>query len=211
MALGPQPTSHWNISRIVAELRDSRGKSRPDRGQGRTMFEMPSRGELLNIVNGLFSVLFPTHFGLPDVTEEGIDYFVGHRLDATLWSLHEQVKRELKLPHPRVEADEVERVHRAFAITREFAGRLPRIRAILERDIQAAFEGDPAATSIDEIRFCYPGVTAVTYHRLAHELYLLGAPLLARIIAEIAHSATGIDIHPGAQSARVFLSIMAPV
>jgi serine O-acetyltransferase len=196
---GETPAPYWDINRIVAELRHSRGRSHQNRSGGRAAFEMPSREELLDIVNGLFGVLFPTHFGLPDVTDEGIDYFVGHRLDATLWSLHEQVKRELKLPHPRVEPDGIEQAHPAFQITREFAGRLPRIRAILEEDIQAAYGGDPAATSIEEVRFCYPGVTAITYHRLAHELYLLGVPLLARIIAEIAHSATGIDIHPGAE------------
>jgi serine O-acetyltransferase len=196
---GPMQVAQWDINRIVADLRHSRGRSHQNRSPGRAVFEMPSREALLAIVSGLFGVLFPTHFGLPDLTDEGIDYFVGHRLDATLWSLHEQVKRELKLPNPRVESDGVEQAQRAFEITREFAGRLPRIRAILEEDIQAAYEGDPAATSIEEVRFCYPGVTAITYHRLAHELYLLGVPLLARVIAEIAHSATGIDIHPGAK------------
>jgi serine O-acetyltransferase len=201
---GAMPAPHWDINRIVAELRHSRGRSHRNQSPGQAAFEMPSREALLGIVNGLFGVLFPTHFGLPDVTDEGIDYFVGHRLDATLWSLHEQVKRELKLPHPRVERDAPEQAHRAFEITREFAGRLPWIRAILEKDIQAAYKGDPAATSIEEVRFCYPGVTAITYHRLAHELYLFGVPLLARIIAEIAHSATGIDIHPGAEIGESF-------
>jgi serine O-acetyltransferase len=196
---GAMRAAQWDIHKIVADLRHSRSRSHQNRSRGRAVFEMPSREALLDIVNGLFGVLFPTHFGLPDLTDEGIDYFVGHRLDATLWSLHEQVKRELKLPHPRVEPEGIEQAHRAFEITREFAGRLPRIRAILEEDIQAAYEGDPAATSIEEVRFCYPGVTAITYYRLAHELYLLGVPLLARIIAEIAHSATGIDIHPGAE------------
>jgi len=201
---GEIPAPRWDINRIVADLRHSRGRSHQNRSRGRAVFEMPSREALLDVVNGLFGVLFPTHFGLPDVKDEGIDYFVGHRLDATLWSLHEQVKRELKLPPLRVEPDSIEQAHRAFEITREFASRLPRIRAILEKDIQAAYEGDPAATSIEEVRFCYPGVTAITYHRLAHELYLLAVPLLARIIAEIAHSATGIDIHPGAEIGESF-------
>jgi serine O-acetyltransferase len=195
---------HWDINSIVTDLRHSRGKSHQNQDHTRAVFEMPSREALLDIVNGLFGVLFPTHFGLPDLTDEGIDYFVGHTLDATLWHLLEQVKRELKLPHPRSAPDSLEQGHRAFEITREFAGRLPRIRAILEKDIQAAYEGDPAATSIEEVRFCYPGVTAITYHRLAHELYRLAVPLLARIIAEIAHSATGIDIHPGAEIGESF-------
>ena len=88
---------------------------------------------------------------------------------------------------------------RALEITRDFAALLPHVHALLESDIQAAYQGDPAAKSIPEIRLCYPGITAMLHHRLAHQLYLLGAPLLARIIAELAHSATGIDIHPGAE------------
>ena len=88
---------------------------------------------------------------------------------------------------------------RAFEITHQFAARLPHVRALLETDILAAYQGDPAARSIEEVRFCYPGITGITHHRLAHELYLLDLPLLARIVAELAHSATGIDIHPGAE------------
>jgi serine O-acetyltransferase len=82
---------------------------------------------------------------------------------------------------------------------RAFAARLPAVRALLESDVRAAFEGDPAATSVDEAIFCYPGVTAITHHRLAHELYVLGVPLIPRIVSEIAHATTGIDIHPGAR------------
>ena len=143
---------------------------------------------------------FRTHLGLPDLTEEGIDYFVGHSLDATLRSLRKQVQRELQFASQQTEQDGAGRDRRALEITRDFAARsAARPRALLESDIQAAYQGDPAAKSIDEVRLCYPGVTAMTHHRLAHELYPLGAPLLARIIAELAHSATGIDIHPGAE------------
>ena len=83
------------------------------------------------------------------------------------------------------------------------------MRALLDTDIRAAFDGDPAARSIDEVLICYPGVTAIIHQRLAHILYKLGAPLLARMITEIAHSATGIDIHPGAEIGERFF-IMAP-
>ena len=81
---------------------------------------------------------------------------------------------------------------------------LPRVRALLDTDIRAAYEGDPAAKSLDEIVFCYPGVAAVIRHRLAHRLYQLGAPMLARIISELAHSQTAIDIHPGAEIGEGF-------
>lgn len=158
---------------------------------------MPSRQALREILEGLFAVLFPTHFGSPDLTGEGIDYFVGHKLDAVLRMLFHQVKRELQFAAPQ--GGDPDLAQPAFEITREFAERLPRVRALLESDIQAAYQGDPAARSIEEVRFCYPGITGLTHHRLAHELYLLQLPLLARIIAELAHSATGIDIHPGAE------------
>jgi serine O-acetyltransferase len=190
----------WDLDRIVAELRTSRGRSRQSDSH-RAVFEMPSREALREIIDGLFAALFPTHFGLSDLTDEGIDYFVGHTLDATLRSLQQQVSRELKFSSV---FSEEERAQQSFHMTREFASRLPRVRALLESDIQAAYQGDPAAKSIEEVRFCYPGITAMTHHRLAHELHLLGVPLLARIVAEIAHSATGIDIHPGAEIASSF-------
>ena len=93
---------------------------------------------------------------------------------------------------------------RAPEIVSDFADELPAVRALLDTDIRAAYEGDPSAKSIDEIVFCFPGVAAVIRHRLAHQLYRLGAPMLARIIAEIAHSETGIDIHPGADIGEGF-------
>jgi serine O-acetyltransferase len=188
---------HWDLDRIVAELRTSRAGSRNSRPNAGA--EMPSREALVSILDGLFAALFPTHFGLPDLTDEGIDYFVGNSLDATLRALVKQVQRELQFSAPHSDESGAAQAREAFGITREFAARLPRVRALLESDIQAAYQGDPAAKSIEEVRFCYPGITAMTHHRLAHELYLLGAPLLARIIAENAHSTTGIDIHPGAE------------
>ena len=92
----------------------------------------------------------------------------------------------------------------AIVIARQFAAQLPTVRKLLDTDIQAAFEGDPAARSPDEVLVCYPGITAIIHHRLAHSLYQLGAPLVARMISELAHSATGIDIHPGAQIGESF-------
>jgi serine O-acetyltransferase len=86
----------------------------------------------------------------------------------------------------------------ALEATRAFGASLPQIRNLLDSDVLAAFQGDPAAGSVDEVLLCYPGVLAMIHYRLAHRLYELGLPLLARIISELAHGATGIDIHPGA-------------
>ena len=187
---------HWDLDQIVADLRVSRARSGQNCESGAC--EMPSREKLRTILDGLSAALFPAHLGLPDLTDEGVDYFVGHTLDATLRSLHKQVERELQFAAQN-EPGSGGREGRALEITRDFAALLAHVHALLESDIQAAYQGDPAAKSVPEIRLCYPGITAMLHHRLAHQLYLLGAPLLARIIAELAHSATGIDIHPGAE------------
>ncbi len=160
---------------------------------------LPSRAALESIIADLRAVLFPLHFGPRDLTARRARSYVGERLDAVLLELQEQVLRGLLFAATPDEADDGTHERRALAVTRELAFRLPAIRAQLGSDAQAAYRGDPAATSADEAVFCYPGITAITHHRIAHELYHLGVPLIARIIAEIAHSATGIDIHPGAQ------------
>jgi serine O-acetyltransferase len=198
------PEEHWELDRIVVELRDSRDKRRQNTGRTCAVSEMPSRETLREILEGLFGVLFPNHFGLPDLTDESIDYFVGHTFDTSLRSLHQQVKRELRFAALDGGESKAAQDRSAFAIVRKFAAQLPKVRALLETDIQAAYKGDPAAKSIEEVRCCYPGITGITHHRLAHELHVLGVPLLARIIAELAHSATGIDIHPGAQIGASF-------
>jgi len=97
-------------------------------------------------------------------------------------------------PRPANEIDDI-----ATEAVRRFANALPGLRSLLDSDVLAAYQGDPAARSVDEVLLCYPGVLAMIHHRLAHELYGLGLPLLARIVAEQAHAQTGIDIHPGAK------------
>ncbi len=195
--------SDWNLDRIVAELRASRAGSR-EGGKREEAAPLPSRKAVARIIDGLFATLFPTHFVLPDLTDEGIDYFVRHTLDAALRSLVNQVRLELQFASRQTDESSRDQAQQAIAITREFAACLPDVRELLENDILAAYQGDPAAKSVEEVRVCYPGIWAITHHRLAHELYLLGVPLLARIISELAHSATGIDIHPGAKIGASF-------
>jgi serine O-acetyltransferase len=190
--------SYWDIDVIVAELRDLRTRSLEQRQRGNRPPRLPSRKVLVTVLDGLCSALFPNRLGSAELTAEGVDYFVGHTLDTTLRLLLEQVRRELRFAAEPDETQDDGIEPRAAGIVREFAARLPGVRILLESDIGAAYQGDPAARSIDEVLVCYPGVTAIIYHRLAHELYRLGAPLVARVISEISHSATGIDIHPGA-------------
>ena len=189
----------WALQEIVSQLRSPGGlvenASLPRLGR----HALPSRESLANIVASLRAVLFPAHFGASDLTNDGIDYFVGHTLETALIALHEQVRRGLHFACANEGVDCAVCVRRADEITGQFASSLPTVRALLETDVQAAYEGDPAATSLDEAVFCYPGVGAITHHRLAHRLHGLGVPLIPRIIAELAHSATGIDIHPAAE------------
>jgi serine O-acetyltransferase len=186
------------IDTVVAELRTLRLRSLETRQRRDRPPKLPSRKVLVGIADGLRAVLFPNRLGLPDLTSESVDYYVGHMLDVTLRELMVQVRRELRFVSGSDPSSNSDR-EQAAAITQAFARRLPRVRSLLESDVQAAYEGDPAARSIDEVLVCYPGITAITHYRLAHELHCLGAPLIARMISEIAHSATGIEIHPGAQ------------
>jgi serine O-acetyltransferase len=182
-----------DIDAVVAELRLLRIASLEIRQRRDRPPKLPVRKVLSEVVEGLSAALFPNRLGPPGLTDAGIDYFVGHTLDVALRALCEQVERELRFAGEPdgAEAEACKRV-------REFASRLPQLRILLDTDIRAAFEGDPAARSADEVLVCYPGVTAIMHHRIAHTLHRLGLPLIARMISEIAHSATGIDIHPGA-------------
>ncbi len=187
----------WHLGPIIDALRTSRESTHNIRHQGRVR-ELPSREVLTQVVNGVSAALFPTHYGRPDLNDESIDYFVGDTLNVTLDRLVEQVRRALRFSPQFEDDDEPLLANRARAITHEFAASLPAIRALLVSDVQAALAGDPAASSVAEIMLCYPGTIAILYHRLAHCLHRLGVPFLARLVADIGHSLTGIDIHPAA-------------
>jgi len=188
-----------NLDRIVAELRDLRSSSHKTRYQDRPLPELPSRKAIIEVLDGLIGALFPRHFGPPGLADHGRDAFVAATLATSLRTLERQVWLELQLAAEDADRSGQDDAVKARQIANDFAEGLPEIRAMLESDILAAFEGDPAAKSLDEVMSCYPGVTAIIRHRLAHRLYRLGVPMLGRIISEVAHSATGIDIHPGAE------------
>jgi serine O-acetyltransferase len=135
---------------------------------------------------------------------ESENYYVGYTLDSALHTLLAQAKLELRYEARHQAIDEAEIDARALTALQTFASQLPRIRKLLDTDVLAAYQGDPAARSVDEVLLCYPGVLAMIYHRIAHELYRLGLPMLARISSELAHAQTGIDIHPGAQIGASF-------
>ncbi|NOT85432.1 MAG: serine acetyltransferase [Methylococcaceae bacterium] len=194
---------HWEIDALVAQLRELRVQSLENRQRRHNPPKLPCRHELRRILAGLSAALFPNRLGQSDLNEEGIDYFVGHTLDSLLRELYKQIRRELHFIAGE-ESLNTATQQQAIEITRQFAATLPKLRTLLDSDLQAAYEGDPAARTPDEVLVCYPGITAIIHHRLAHELYQRGVPMLARMIAELAHSDTGIDIHPGAQIGHSF-------
>ncbi|MCX6100062.1 MAG: serine acetyltransferase, partial [Candidatus Bipolaricaulota bacterium] len=161
---------------------------------------MPSCVGLRDVVDALRSAVYPGYFCVPGVSEGDLCGQTVAALEYAAEHLPDQIERGFSL----ATAAEGEGSERASAIAREFLARLPRVQALLATDAQAAFDGDPAATSREETIACYPGVLAITYYRLAHELHRLGVPLVPRMITELAHSQTGIDIHPGAQIGERF-------
>jgi len=193
----PPPGPGWNLDALVAQLRLSREVTHNIRHQGRIR-RTPSRETVAGILDGLKAALFPSHYGQSEIGAENIDYFVGSTLDNALILLTDQVRRSLAFTREDA-AHEDELRAAALSITRDFAASLPSIRGLLVSDLRAAYHGDPAATSFPEILLGYPGMTAIIGYRLAHALHRLGATFLARLVSDIAHSKTGIDIHPGAE------------
>jgi serine O-acetyltransferase len=198
-----QIASTFNLHRVVEELRRSREDTHKIRHLGRVR-ELPSREALEEVLKGIFAALFPTHYGRSDLTDETIDYFVGNVLSVALKTLSEQNRRGLYFSSSSNLEEEATFDALAERLTAQFASELPEIRALIVSDIRAAMSGDPAATSVSEILLCYPGVSAAIHYRIAHALYELGSPLLARFISEIAHSRTGVDTHPGAKIGEGF-------
>jgi serine O-acetyltransferase len=165
---------------------------------------LPSPVVIKEVVTDLRSVLFPGYFGFSEVKKENLPFHIGSTIDHIRLVLREQIKRGLSFACRDDIAGCMICGDRAESITEAFLGRLPAVLDLLATDIHAAYEGDPAASSFDEVIFCYPGLRAITNYRLAHELYDLGVPFIPRIITELAHSSTGIDIHPGATIGKHF-------
>jgi len=166
---------------------------------------LPSRGMIVEIVNQTRQLLFPGYFGAKKVTWENVHYHVGNLLMRLSEDLAEQIGHCLCGARHCDGCPEPEKCRaESLELTRRFLAGLPKIRQMLAVDVQAAYDGDPAAKGIDEVIYCYPGYYAVTVYRIAHELHELGVPLMPRIMTEHAHSVTGTDIHPGAEIGKSF-------
>ena len=195
------------LAQVVDELRAARDRWRKahERHQEFGGREFPSRVALRAILDDLCAALFPMRLGPINLRTANEDFYVGYTLGSALSRLEEQVQLDLRYKLHDQSFENLQQITaQANELVRRFSRSLPLIRLTLDTDVEAAYHGDPAARSVDEVLLCYPGIIAITFHRIAHQLYRLGVPLVARIVAEIAHSETGIDIHPGASIGASF-------
>jgi len=160
---------------------------------------LPVRGQIVEVLGWLFEVLFPGHTGNRAVTRSNVRFIVGDLLSQIYVALVEQVNRAYQYQCRIDNCRHCDCRSMAEKVTEELLMELPRIREQLKGDVRAAFEGDPAAKSYEEIVMSYPCITAIATYRIAHELWIRQVPLIPRIMSERAHARTGIDIHPGAR------------
>lgn len=165
---------------------------------------LPVRGEILQILDLLFEVLFPGHTGKRTVTKSNIKFIIGDILCQIYTELSEQIERAYLYQCKIDKCEGCDCRTMAENVTQHLLAQLPKIRQMLKGDVGAAFDGDPAAKSYEEIVISYPCISAIATYRIAHELYLKQVPLVPRIMSECSHSRTGIDIHPGAKIGKNF-------
>jgi len=167
--------------------------------------DLPSKEAVIEILEDLIAIIFPGYFGKTEVTRSNVKHFVNDTVQTTYSRLVVELEKSLKYACRKVkECPEDICRRRAQVVAKELLEKIPEVRILLREDIQAAYDGDPAAKSIDEVILSYPCVQAIATYRIAHELYTRGIPLVPRIMSEYAHSKTGIDIHPGAKISRNF-------
>lgn len=167
---------------------------------------LPSQERTIDVLRNICEILYPGFFGNQHLTHQNVGYHVGALLDDIADGLDEQIYLASRFLCRQGDPEDAcgHCAQFALATVEEFVGALPEIRRMLLLDVQAAFDGDPAAKSIAEIILAYPGLEAITAYRIAHQLHVLEVPLLPRIMTEHAHRKTGIDIHPGARIGESF-------
>jgi serine O-acetyltransferase len=167
--------------------------------------DLPSKRVVIKVLEELLAVLFPGYLGKENVTKTNIKYFLGTTLASLYTRLTNEVDKSLKYICRKItECPQDVCQRRAQDVVKEVLDKIPEIRSLTSGDVEAAYNGDPAAVSIEEVILSYPCVLAIATYRIAHELYLCGVPLIPRIMSEHVHSLTGIDIHPGAKIGKNF-------
>jgi serine O-acetyltransferase len=195
---GGDPAHDELVGRFVASyLGDERARRISHR-------YLPSREAIVEILESVLDLMYPGYFGRRDLNADNLRAHVAQSVAVLAPKLEREMEHCLCYGRESMKAAVGECAPRAHELAEIFLGRLPEIRTLLIRDVQAAFDGDPAATNLDEVILAYPGVLAVSVYRIAHALYDLGVPMMARIMTEWAHSKTGADIHPGATIGAAF-------
>ncbi len=167
-------------------------------------FDHPDDGAIKDIVESLRKIIFPGYFRNKNYRVYTLRNNMGMLIEDVIFKLIRQISIVLRYDEKYVDHTENFIAGKAEEIAFEFMNRIPKIREFIETDVQAAYDGDPAAYNKDEIIYSYPGLYAILVNRIAHELFLLEVPLIPRIMTEYAHSKTGIDIHPGASIGKYF-------
>lgn len=202
-----QDDRHERLRRLTAEMVET--YSRLDGINRLGEKNLPDQLTIASILTDLRALMFPGYFGPPVAADADLEALVADRLEAVRQRLSEAIRRTLEFCHQNdCICEELwtdlgaegpgQFATAADRITDDYLDRLPGIREELALDVAAAYEGDPAASNIEEVILCYPGILAITVHRLAHPLHRAGVPLLPRIMSEWAHRHSGVDIHPGA-------------
>jgi len=195
-----KPERFWDFNvaseltkEIVATYQDQKGINHIEG------VDIPQRSAVLSALDSLLEVMFPGYTGNHNFHPACVEFVIGYHLDHVYRLLTEQVKKACVYADTHENAEEC-----AEEVVLELFRKIPAIREALKSDAQAALDGDPAAHSVDEIVIAYPGLKAIAIHRIAHELYTAGVPLIPRVMTEYAHTLTGIDIHPGARIGKSF-------
>jgi serine O-acetyltransferase len=165
---------------------------------------IPSKEAVVEIINKFKEILFPGYFSSGKLDQVNLNYILGQSVSVLFDRLSQQITLSLRHDCFRYDKPCVECVEQGHRISIAVLEAIPEIRKILSNDIREVYGGDPAARSIDEIIFSYPGVFAIAVYRIAHKLFEFDVPLLPRIMTEYAHNLTGIDIHPGAEIGESF-------
>ncbi len=181
------------VSSVCATYKDGRGINLYDG------FRLPHQQEIFELIEGLLEVMFPGYRVETDYQPGLLEFSIGHILQEIHGNLSHLIRAAYHFQNHLTSCKDCEVECKAERSVRKMLGSIAGIREIAKKDVQAAFEGDPAALNEDEIVFSYPGLKAICIQRFAHVLYLEGVPLIPRMMTEYAHSITGIDIHPGAK------------
>lgn len=168
------------------------------------IFNQPDKNVIIDMITKLQRIIFPGYFRDKAYRFYSIGNSLPTVIEDVMYNLNKQIGIALKYDESYADLSNDEMGERAQEITSAFLKTIPKIREYIQTDLEAALDGDPAAENMDEIIFSYPGFYAIMVNRLAHELFLLGVPVIPRIMTEYAHSVTGIDIHPGATLGKYF-------